>query len=117
VYGMHRNQSRAQQSQSPQTFERAHAETGLAFADLVQSLVNMDVHGGLQLLRVYDDLLEAAIAHGIWGVWGDTKGQRIPAFELVAYRQPLAQVVLRVRGIGRGELDADQTDRRAHSRS
>ncbi len=113
---MHCDQGRPEESQPSQPFHRPDAEPGQALAYLILRLVQVHVDRDLQLAGIGEDLLEAAVAHGIRGVRGQAEGQQRLAAVAVARRQPLAQIVLGVGRIAGGELDADHSDRGPHAR-
>ena len=105
-----------EQAQPVHALQRPHAEAGQALADLVLGLVQVQVDRDLQLLGVGDDLLEAAVAHRVGCVRRHAEGQQRLVPERIAHGQALVQVVLGVGGVGGGELDADDAERRAHAR-
>ncbi len=76
MHRVHRDQPWAEQAQALQALQRPHAEAGQALADLVLGLVQVDVDRQLELLGVGDDLLEAAIAHGVRRVRRQAEGEQ-----------------------------------------
>jgi hypothetical protein len=117
VHRVHRDQRRAQQPQAAQAFNRAHPETLQAVVDFLRGFMQMEMNRQLDLFGEGQHAGKAPVADGVRRMRGEAERQQRFIQQLVANRQPLGQIVVRVGCIVARKIDRDQADCGADSRS
>jgi hypothetical protein len=104
-------------SQATDALDRAHPEALHAFVDFLDSFMQMEMYRQFDLLGKRQHLGKAGVADGVGRMRRQAERQQRLIQQLVADRQPLGQIVVRIGCIVARKVDRDQADCGAHSRS
>ena len=116
VDGVDCDQARAEQAGVMEPLQRPHLVLFQALLDFMRCFVQVYLHGKIEFAGIGGDLAQVFVADCVGGVRRKTKMQQRLVFHFVAKGETFAQIILRIRSIGRRKIDHDHADRSTHPR-